>query len=506
MDPAQHRRSRLSFPILSAWAALVLALTLPAAVQQPPPDSQQARPSSEAPLDELELRSGDILRGRIQVHTADYVQIEVGSGMVVGFHPDRVREIRKAVVPVADKITPADWRDGDEWFSLVDDSGVAVGWLHSTLTRDDAGRCRLSEEWQFVQKGRRIAVTWLEQMAADGTPIACYYRERNEVLHRNAVTDELIVTARPDSDAGGLSVRRKDRDGVVQLVHPCPKGLTFPLAARASLRQQLRKGRLNTRLQVTVFDPSTLELGSRSYSAGSPRQIERGGRSISVRELIRETPNGRSAEWIDASARTIRREINGPSLVALPTTEASARNRAQTALSVTSPRLVQEPGGRFGIRLPDPLWTAVESSLPGRVAVAHGDGSRASLVWMDHMDQGLALSSATNQVLRWLQLLHEDVAWQDPARVRLQAWDAMRIQGVRRTGAAPKAYQVHVVRVPVGLLVLRVEMPLDQERVRANDLERLLAGLELDPRPMQAPAGGVDATPPAPGEIGSPNR
>ena len=63
-----------------------------------------------------------------------------------------------------------------------------------------------------------------------------------------------------------------------------------------------------------------------------------------------------NTEWLDASARTVRREINGPSLVAVPADAKMLEHYLMARDPLFETAIATELDGRFGLWAPDPTW------------------------------------------------------------------------------------------------------------------------------------------------------
>jgi hypothetical protein len=160
-----------------------------------------------------------------------------------------------------------------------------------------------------------------------------------------------------------------------------------------------------------VFDPRLEEFVRRTYDVGRRRRVVLDGDRRHVRVLTAEGTHGVNAEWLDAGANTVRREVNGPALVAVPATEKDARRTARRQELRFAAAFRAEAGGEFGMWLPNPMWSFCETSRSGQVAaVARLEGASVTLVRLDQLDENLAVSSATDAVLRWLVLVHPDLA------------------------------------------------------------------------------------------------
>src|SRR5262249_43294933 len=142
------------------------------------PSLPQGAPADGAKhRDVVELRNGELLEGRIVLERGNYLEIELGPGATVGFRTAEVKDVRRgAGEPVA--AAAGGSRAFDEWYTLHDAGGRAVGWLHSAAVAGEAGGVRLSEEWEFSEGRRHFQVTMLETADAQLRPVSDYFRER----------------------------------------------------------------------------------------------------------------------------------------------------------------------------------------------------------------------------------------------------------------------------------------------------------------------------------------
>ena len=83
------------------------------------------------------------VEGRIVVETFDYIEIRLDDHAIVGLSKSQVRSIQRAATAAPpDTDAGATRRLGvrDQWFVLVNGEGWPVGWMHSSVTRDDERR------------------------------------------------------------------------------------------------------------------------------------------------------------------------------------------------------------------------------------------------------------------------------------------------------------------------------------------------------------------------------
>lgn len=102
----------------------------------------------------------------------------------------------------------------------------------------------------------------------------------------------------------------------------------------------------------------------------------------------------------------MRRELAGPSLVALPSAADSAR-LAVGAVQIPS-AIVPQPSGAFGLWIPNPAWTRREDLPAGQVALlCQLHGASVALSRLDHLEPGASLDTAAEAVANWIGLIPE---------------------------------------------------------------------------------------------------
>ncbi|MBL9079863.1 MAG: hypothetical protein JNL08_20360 [Planctomycetes bacterium] len=461
-------------------------------------------PQSAAPpaLDVVVLKNGDRFEGRITAHLDGYVEVQLEAGAVVGLSTAEIAAVhRGAGAPSAS--APALLSPSDEWFVLHDARGEAVGWLHAAVQATADGGASISEEYEFHQGRRRYQVTSLCTAAADGTPRSSYFRERvSEPLlglaafpvdgsgQAERIVDERIVEAVRDGDR--LVVTRLDANGRRERTLPLPAGATFPLLARA--RARASGAALSDAL---LFDAATEELVVRTFAPARHRRVTVDGEPLQVTELVEESPHGRNCLWLDASLRTVRRELAGPALVAMPSHRDSARIAAH-GTSIAS-AIVAEAGGAFGLWSPNPAWTPRPDLPAGQVVLTcSAHDASAALTQLDHLEPGTPLEAAADAVANWFRLLHPDLTIDGRTRTQLRSADVVRLAASGGSGANRVQATVDVVPHRGHFLVLVCRAPAAAWDELAADFAFLQRSVELEPQALTPTLQGPVAAREAP--------
>lgn len=365
-----------------------------------------------AKLDVVVLKNGDELVGRVTAELDGYVEIAIEDGATVGISRAQVKEIKRRAVVAPRKAAVV--RADDAWFVLHDADGASVGWLHSSITTAADGTFTVNEEYEFINGTRRYQIT--NQCTADqnGRGLRCYYRERvcqpklrrqlpgvESIGSSDRIENERIVEAKAVGEQ--LQVTHLDNHGRYERQLPWSNESTFPLLARTLARQAaLVIG------PVSMFDPRQEELVVRRVDGTGTRQILVDGVKQRVSEVAETNAAGTSRhnrEWVDANMRTVRRELAGPALVAVPSSAASARSAV--GVSRIRSAVVAEADGRFGLWMPNPAWVPVEPLPPGHLTLScatHDAEVRLSL--LDHLPAGTVLDTAADAVANWFVLLY----------------------------------------------------------------------------------------------------
>lgn len=398
----------------------------------------QQDPTPPPGADVVRLKVGTELSGRITAQTDDHVFVEVAPGSVVGFSMDQVESIARAASAHRDATAaPAapDWfRDRDQWFALHDARGHGVGQLHETARRDEEGRIRLGEEWRFSAGGRITELTRLEVCAPDGSPLSAFCHERTLDSDSRTLSERIVRAVLED---GQVVVTTQTPRGDERKTAVAAKSLRWPLEVRATLRAT--PAGAQARSTHEVYDAVTDSARETTWDVGRMRRVP-GARGDAVRVRVISSPDGE--EWLDAAGSTVRREVNGPALVAVPTTEADARRA--TVKDGFPAAIRAEPGGRFAMWLPNPAWSFVDGDTGGQITARDRcEKAAVSLVRFEHLDPALALQSATDAVARWLELVQPDMRISAREQTTLRDQPAMAIRAdfvAKDAGGAPLAF------------------------------------------------------------------
>ncbi|MCU0867465.1 MAG: hypothetical protein MUC36_27085 [Planctomycetes bacterium] len=439
-------------------------------------------------LDVLELKNGDVLRGRITAEVDGYVELQLEAGAVVGMSTAQVAAIRRGAGGAVAAAAALPQRS--EWFVLHDATGSAVGWLSTAVRPHQDGSCTISEEYEFQSGRRRYQVTSLVTAAANRAPQSCYFRERiTEPMlaslaaaldatsgQQERIVDERIVEARVSGER--LQVQRLDRTGRRERDLAWPTGASFPLLARTFARQS------GTGLDaVLMFDPACEDLVERSYDGGRRRQVVLDGVSMQVTEVAETGPSGRNSEWVDATQRTVRREIAGPALVAVPSNAASMK-AAVGAVTIPG-ALVAAADGAFGLWVPNPAWTALANEAPGQIALAcQAHGASVALARLDHLEPGCTLDAAIGAVGNWFALLHPELRVASRSETMLRDRAGIRLLATGRRGGDNWRAEVDVVPHRGGFLVLVCTAPQTAWDELAGDFTFLRRSVEFEPQAL----------------------
>src|SRR5262249_24581239 len=319
-------------------------------------------------------------------------------------------------------------------------------------------------------------------------PVSDYFRERISDEVEGAVPDdplgrasrvhsERIVEARVDGAA--LHVARLRVEGREERDLPWPEGATFPLLARQ------RHLAAHTALAVPVFDPAIEELTARAFPADRQRTVAIDGRSVPVTETVESTSTGRNDTWLDASAHVLRREISGPSLVAMPSTAELARGAVARGTALPA-RFAAEAGGGFGLGRPNPAWEVVPTA-EGAVALrCELHDATISLSVLDHLDKGTSLAAAADAVERWFRLLQPGARIERREWIKVRDRDALQLQAKGRNGDRAEGAVLVVVPWQDVFLVLRCSAPPRALEELQPDFAAVIAHLELDSKAVTA--------------------
>ncbi|MGE0143847.1 MAG: hypothetical protein AB7I19_08035 [Planctomycetota bacterium] len=423
---------------MKAIVSLLLLVASTAPAQQTEPDSG----------DVVRLKVGTEISGRITSQTDDHVFLETGPGETVGFSMDQVESIARGAIAVrSEPVEPvaAAWSaPRDDWFVLHDAKGRGVGHLHETVTTDAAGNVRLTEEWHFVQDGRVTAITRLEICSAEGAPISAFSHERS-FDKRERLTAERCVRAEVSADR--IRVTRRTMRGDEQGEYELAPGTRLPLELRAALRNKAQ-GTHGVRTHA-VYDALLDRFSQSQWDLGRIRRIP-GPRGDVQRVRVLQTHGGE--EWLDAAGRTLRRELNGPALVAIPSSEKDARRIASGTLYPQS--LKAEADGRFAMWLPNPAWAFESDDVAGQVTARNRvDEASMTLLRFDQLESTLGLGSASDAVVRWLRLVQPDFRVLERAETVLRGAPATLLRGrfvAKDASGQPRAFDSVTYVVQVG--------------------------------------------------------
>ena len=436
------------------------------------------------------LKSGERLEGSIVIETEDYIEIRLGERTVVGFGKAQTKSIQRGVaaeVPQFDLASVPGLQERDLWFLLHNGEGFPVGWLHSTVTVDENRNTRFGEKWQFTEDRRTTTIAILEILDENRNPVSCYYHEWSTNAGDERIYDENIVEGKVVD--GKLVVQRLSAAGRTETSYGMPAGTRFPLELAEEFRQA--PGASTDGDVYNLYDPRVDEFVVRRLGAGRWREVEIDGEVKRVRELIAETSSGLNSEWFGPSAIVLRREINGPALVAIPSTEARARYQATSDQQVTPSALRSEPGKRFALWLPNPAWEFDEAPLDGEVT-ARSDihDARASLILLDYMDPELLLESVADAVLKWHKLMGSDFELQLRSPVVVRQRQAVRLVGVSKQRQVSYRTVIYVMPCSGTFAAFTTVAPEASFSQLEGDFERFLDTLELDRQGVepQAPA------------------
>lgn len=476
-------------PAMNPLLPLLVGLC-PVPPQDPPPAPGPAVSSAPAArLDVVELKNGDALTGTVTAELDGYVEVQLEAGATIGVSRAMVRAIRRGAV--AAPSAAAAVRPADAWFVLHDAGGASVGWLHTAISTAADGSFTVSEEYEFALGARRYQVTNLCTAGADGTAVASYFRERiseprlplaplqdlDPLAADDRVVDERIVEATRNGAA--LHISRLDGSGRSERDLPWSPDATFPLLARTLARQGgLAIG------PTTMFDSAHEQLVEHVVDATAARVVELDGQRIRVTELAETSPTGRNREWIDANLRTVRRELAGPALVAVPSSATSVR--AAVGTTRIEPAVVGEADGRFGLWVPNPAWLATAELPAGHVVLGcalHRAEIRLSL--LDWLEPGTALETAADAVARWFVLLHPELSIESRQPIRLRERPALRLTAAGKPGGVPVRATIDVLAHAGGFLVLVCRAPRADWDELAQDFAFVQRTVELDAEALQ---------------------
>ncbi len=457
---------------------VLIATTLLLGLCQAPqsPAHETSRPPSE---DVIILKAGERLTGRIVRETPDYLELRMGVGSVVGFDKARVLRITRASASKSGATTPPALANRDSWFLLHNGRGDVVGHLHGSVVMTDDGFFRVGEEWHFRQKTGDTDVTLVEVLDDRLNPRSCFYHERTLAPKTRKLVAERLVHGVVEGDR--FVVQRRTLLRNEKTKYRLQKGMKFPLSLLEELRQ--RPSLVVHGASYSLFDPRTDEFVRCNVSCKPRRKVEWQGRAMYVRELTIKTGSSTSVEWLDGSHDTVRREINGQALVAVPTTKGVAQGRRVRVHGFAS-ALVADADAGLALWLPNPTWRSLPQNGSQVRIEAPLYGATAVLMELDQIDPQLELDSAMDAVLRWLKLsLGEDLRVVDRGRESVRGRPAMRIDAAYRVAQKGKVEyfraRVHVFRVRGHYMTLCCTAPTSLHRQLEYDYQRIRDSVEL---------------------------
>lgn len=454
------------------WISAALLSLLSLHPQDPP------NPAQGGGRDVVILKSGEKLEGKIVLETEDYIEIRLGERTVVGFGKNQTESIQRGVPVEAPQVASAPGlRERDQWFLLHNGEGWPVGWLHSSVTVDENRNTRFVEKWEFTEGRRTTTVAILEILDENRNPVSCYYHEWSTIAGDQRIYDENIVEGKVVD--GKLVVQRLSPAGRTETSYGLPAGTRFPLELAEEHRQKSGAGSDGD--VYNLYDPRVDEFVFRHLGVSRWREVEIDGEVKRVRELITETASGLNSEWFGPSAMVLRREINGAALVAIPSTEATARYQATSDQQVFPSALRSEPGKRFALWLPNPAWEFDEAPLDGEVtARSHIHDAQVSLVLLDYMDPELLLESVADAVLKWHKLMGSDFRLQLRSPVVVRQRQAVRLVGISKQGQVSYRTVIYVMPCSGSFAAFTTVAPEASFSQLEGDFERFLDTLELD--------------------------
>lgn len=439
-------------------------------------------------LDVIELKNGERFEGRVLAELDGYVEFELEAGSVVGIGRDRVKAIQRgAGAEIRAAIAGLEPRD--EWFVLHDARGTSVGWLHAAIVVGADGVVTVSEEYEFAEGRRRYQVTSQCRATAQLQPLGCYFRERvSEPMfaiargEQDRVLGERIVDARCDGDR--LVVIRADGSGRTERTYDWRRGSTFPLLAR-TVASRAPQDLVDT----PVFDPAAEEFSRRTIATSGARAVELFGKRQRVTEIVESGANTTNCTWLDASMRTLRREIAGPALVAIPSDKNSAKGKVGRATIPAA--LAREFDGRFGLWVPNPAWELAEILEPGRITLSCSvHDATIGLTRIEHLEPGADLETAVDAVANWIRLLHPGLSVEGRERRLVRGSRSVRLLAKGRQAGIGRRATIDVIPHDDAFLVLLCSAPAAVWDELAGDFGFVFRTIELSPEAIDPPLQG----------------
>ena len=451
--------------------------------------------TSASQVDVIVLENGGRIEGRIARETGNYIEIRIDEETVVGFEKSRIESVLRSAKIKEAKIPPPLPRR-DQWYVLHDGEGRPVGHMHATITVDELGRARIGEEWRFRGSGGPTEVTMLEIADRDLRPVSCFYHERMRRARDDMVIHERTVRAELSDD--GLAVEKRTLKIRERRHYEAEPKMLFPLLALEVFRRRSRSEDA-ARVHV-VYDPKREQFVRRTYTPGQRREISSGGKKVMARELLVEDAQMSNSEFVDGSMEILRREINGPGLVAVPTTEDLAMRYVTSREPIYQATMLAELGGRFAMWLPSPVWSFLAPGSKGSIT-AHAPlyKASASLVLMDQIGPEVLIESAADDVHRWLVLAKPGFALKSRYRARLRDRPTVCLEAFWQEKMDGKVvdYQgvVHVFSVDGRYLALCLAAARSEYKKMTSDFDRILNKVELHPQSVRPQLQGPLARP-----------
>jgi len=448
--------------------------------------SQDPEPQEAVKYAVIELVGGGQIEGELVVDTPLYVEVRVGGGSIVGFERSRVLRVREDVAPPTEAIETEKAKErapelapSAASFVLHDATGRVVGKVERSVATDDSGHVRISEEWEFRQDRQSTQLTKLEVVTRELSPISCFYHERLREDSGDRTVRDHLVNCEVRGDR--LVVDSRDMTQREHNEYPVPDGMQFPMAATLAMRQRAMTDHEPS--ATIVFDPARRELVNYSVSSGGLREVEWRDDVVMVRELRYDGGIGVNTEWLDAKRGVVRREINGPELVAVPVAASAVGRYLESNAPVFAPALVTEPDSRFGFWLPNPTWRVAQTD-PGWVTADNPMyGASACLATFEQIDRGVLLETAADTVFRWLRMARPgfEIAQRGPHMIRGRASVRAVATYQQVDASGPVAFECHVYVFAVRgrYMALCLSAPVAKFAELATDFERIRDSLEL---------------------------
>lgn len=355
--------------------------------------------------DRIVLHNGAVLEGEILSETADSIEIRIGEGQVVGVAKKSAKEIfrdpNRSKSP-APRETPSDASKvflGEERFLVEDREGRTVAALRLLARREETSESRpqpgfvLEEHWLFPEAKETLRVSWIETLSEDLSPRELLYREETGVAGKLVLAKR--AGERLEIEISGGPEKRK-------LTLPWDADCRFPLAARAQWRDQAQ--RATGEQSLSIFDPRLLAFDRRRVVFGERRAIEWQGEEKMVFFFRATSESGGAWEdWIDARHGLLRRECNGPDLVARHTKTEDFESFLKGEKLSGGERMLVDPLGRFRLRLADSHWKHDPGADAGSVLLLGKDGEKAAVLVLDGAARADSAASRLGSLERRLQ-------------------------------------------------------------------------------------------------------